>query len=261
MTLTQAIAISAEVQAYLDRIGFTDELTLTPATLEKLQERHLLSVPYENFDILQGVALSLDIPRLYDKIVARRRGGYCFELNGLFGWLLAELGFKVTDYFARFWRGAADSVPKRRHRVLLVELEDVRYLCDVGVGGPVFLQPLPLIENHQIPQGASSYRFEQDPLYGWMLYEHKGEESEQVFSFKEEPQLPNDFITTSFWCEQAADSPFNKAPIACVQIPGGRRTLDNRDFRVFGPDGVDTYTPETEEEFQAALRERFGIVF
>lgn len=261
MTSTQPSALSADVQAYLQRIGYSGSISLDLATLTKLQEQHLFHVPYENFDILQGVALSLDIPDLYDKIVVRNRGGYCFELNGLFGWLLAELGFSVTHYSARFWRGSAIEVPKRRHRILIVEVAEGRYLCDVGVGGAVFLQPLPLIENSPVEQRSSHFLFKQDPLYGWMLYEQKSQESELIYSFKEEPQIANDFITTSFWCELAADSPFNKTPIVCIQTPDGRKTLDNREFRIFGPSGVETFTPDTEEAFAATLRERFGIVF
>lgn len=91
-----------------------------------------------NLDILERKALSLDLQDLYHKIVLRQRGGYCFELNALFGCLLRELGYTVTDLVARFWRDGADLPPMRRNHVLKVEAEGINYLCDVGVGGIAF---------------------------------------------------------------------------------------------------------------------------
>jgi arylamine N-acetyltransferase len=74
-----------EVRAYLERIGYDGPLDGSAEALAELQERHLHTVPYENLDVLRRVPLSLEIPDLFDKIVTRRRGGYCFELNALFG--------------------------------------------------------------------------------------------------------------------------------------------------------------------------------
>src|SRR5690554_3265002 len=104
MTTIQEPHIKQEVRAYLDRIGYTGPLDGSAETLAQLQWCHLHTVPYENLDILDGVPLSLDIEHLIEKIIVRRRGGFCFELNVLFGWLLRELGYPVTDFVARFWR-------------------------------------------------------------------------------------------------------------------------------------------------------------
>src|SRR4051812_40407997 len=116
--------VRPEVQAYLERIGYNGPLDGSADSLAALQERHLHTVPYENFDILRRLPLSLDTRDLFDKIVVRRRGGYCFELNALFGWLLRELGYPVTDLMARFWRDEPNPPPKRRHHVLKVTAGD-----------------------------------------------------------------------------------------------------------------------------------------
>lgn len=136
--------LNTQIEKYLDRIGFHGSLDGSAKTLADLQERHLHTVPYENLDILEGRALSLDPQELYQKIVIRQRGGYCFETNALFGWLLRELGYTVTDLVARFWRDEPNLPPKRRHHVLKVEAEGAHYLCDVGVGGIVPRRPLSL---------------------------------------------------------------------------------------------------------------------
>ena len=138
----------------MDRIGFKGSLDGSANTLADLQEQHLYTVPYENLDILARKPLSLDPQDLYQKIVVSRRGGYCFELNALFGWLLRELGYKVTDLVARFWRDEQQLPPKRRHHVLIVEVEGNDYLCDVGVGGIVPCRPISL--NAKIPRTTNA---------------------------------------------------------------------------------------------------------
>ncbi|MDF2815911.1 MAG: acetyltransferase, partial [Paenibacillus sp.] len=178
--------LKPEVQAYLNRIGYSGPLDGSAAALAGLQDCHLHSVPYENLDILNGIPLSLDIPRLLDKIVDRKRGGYCFELNALFGWLLRELGYSVTDLLARFWRDEINTPPMRRHQVLRVEVEGVPYLCDVGVGGIVPRQPVKLIEGLEQQQGDELYRLEFDTYFGWVLCEWKHEQWKRIYSFTNE---------------------------------------------------------------------------
>jgi arylamine N-acetyltransferase len=248
------------VEAYLARIGFTGKPDGGTETLGKLQELHLQAVPYENLDIMKGVPLSLQLESIYDKIVGRGRGGYCFELNALFGWLLRELGYGVTDYFARFWRDEANTPPKRRHQVLRVEAEGRVFLCDVGVGGIVPRRPLLLQEGLEQQQGGESYRFDRDAEFGWMLMEKKKDGWARLFSFTEEPQLPKDYLMASFWCEHAPDSVFKNNRIVAMHTKDGRNTVWNEEFRLFRPDGVHAFTPASEAEDAEALKKYFGIV-
>lgn len=252
--------LKPEVRAYLDRIGYDGPLDGSAAALAELQERHLHTVPYENLDILQRIPLSLDIQNLIDKIIVRRRGGYCFELNALFGWLLRELGYTVTDLMARFWRDENNPPPKRRHHVLKVEAENAVYLCDVGVGGIVPRRPIKMDEGLEHQQGDECYRLELDPYYGWMLCELKHEQWNRLYSFTEEPQLPKDFIMSTYWCENSPDSIFINNTMAAIRTNEGRNTIAGNEFRIFTSDGVRTLVPQTEEEHNEALRTYFGIV-
>ncbi|MGG1554909.1 arylamine N-acetyltransferase family protein [Paenibacillus ferrarius] len=252
---------NSRIQAYLQRIGFTGHLDGSPKTLAELQECHLHAVPYENLDILSGIPLSLDPEAVYDKVVERGRGGYCFELNALFGWLLRELGYPVTDLVARFWRDhALDAPPKRRHHVLQVEAEGVTYLCDVGVGGIVPRKPVAWVEGLEQVQGDECYRLKRDAAYGWMLSEKKDEAWKDIYSFTEEPQFLDDFQFATFWCEQAPNSPFRQTPIVAVRTREGRNTVAGGEFRIFTGEGVTTFRPESEEAYLWALNKHFGIV-
>jgi arylamine N-acetyltransferase len=228
--------------------------------LAKLQECHLHSVPYENLDILRRIPLSLEIQDLIEKIVVHRRGGYCFELNALFGWLLRELGYSVTDFMARFWKDEPDLPPKRRHHVLKVEVGDAFYLCDVGVGGIVPRLPLKMVEGLEHVQGDECYHLARDPYFGWILCELKYGKWSWLYSFTKEPQLPKDFIMATYWCENAVDSIFTKDAMVAIRTNEGRNTIASKEFRIFTLDGVRAFTPLTKEEYDEALRTYFGII-
>lgn len=251
--------LSPEVRAYLERIDYYGPLNGSSAALANLQECHLRTVPYENLDILNGVPLSLDLTALFDKVVTRRRGGYCFELNALFGWLLRELGYPVTDLFARFWRDEPNTPPKRRHQVLKVQAAGGYYLCDVGVGGIMPRRPLKLVELEENPQGDECYRLERDAYFGWLLCELKRGTWSRIYSFTEEPQLPKDYVMASYWCEHAPESIFTQMKMVAIRTREGRNTIAGNEFRIFTTDGAHTFIPQTKEEYHEALRTYFGI--
>ena len=248
------------VTQYLERIGIHDMPEPTLASLRRIQRSHLFSVPYENLDIVAGKALSLKLEDLYDKIVVNHRGGYCFEVNELYGWLLRQLGYHVTDCFARFLRNDT-GIPKRRHHVLKVDIpgEPLPYLCDVGVGTGSPTYPIRLEENILQTQGIISYRMVTDDFLGWILEEEKHGEWKSIFSFTEEPQLPQDFVAISFFCEKSQDSIFNKAPIISMRTETGRRTLDGNAFKEFSGDQVTVHIVDDESERARYLREWFGM--
>lgn len=260
MDLVKTGGRAPNVSDYLKRIGFDGPLDGSAETLAHLQEKHLHTVPYENLDILNRIPLSLEIPDLFDKIVVRGRGGYCFELNALFGWLLRELGYTVTDYFARFWRDEPNPPPKRRHHVLKVEAEGKSYLCDVGVGGIVPRRPIEMTERLEHQQGEERYQLEKDPQYGWMLYEWKNGGWSELYSFSEEPQLSRDFLMATYWCENSPDSIFTKNAMLAVRTKTGRNTVAGKEFRIFTDKGVQVFTPSSDEEYAEALKTYFGIV-
>src|SRR5262249_42653824 len=121
------------VDAYLDRIAYRGPRDVSLETLRDLHRAHLLSTPFENLDIHASCPIVLDARHLYEKIVRRGRGGFCYELNGLFALLLRELGFRVTLLSAGVARDAGGFGPDFDHLALRVELETA-WLADVGFG-------------------------------------------------------------------------------------------------------------------------------
>ncbi len=248
------------IQAYLDRIGYLGTAEPTAENLKKLQRAHLTSVPYENIDILLGRRILLDRESLFKKIVTDRRGGYCFELNELFGWLLSEIGYEVKNCVARYHRGET-GMPKRRHQVLIVTVPDTkaRFLCDVGVGAVVPMEPVPMDTEDTSIQSNGEYRIYDSGALGYMLSERYNDSWRDVYSFTQEEQYSVDFIFPSFWCEFAEDSPFNKTYMLAIRKGESRFTLDGNLFREFSESGV-TERELSEDELQKVISEVFGIV-
>ena len=250
-----------EKEAFFRRIGLPADMPVTHNEdfLRKVMYQHVLSVPYENLDILDRRPLSLEIPDLYDKIVLRHRGGYCFEVNALLAAFLTEQGFKVTSYFARYLRGET-SIPVRRHRVLAVETEEGTYVCDVGIGQTAPRFPLLLKEGLVQPQGRETYKFEKDPQLGWVLWEIYHGEWRMYFSFTEDAALDIDFIQPSFYCEMHPASPFNKTVMAAIKTPEGRKAINDREYKEFrGEELIAIEENCSDERITALLAEHFGV--
>ena len=249
-----------KIEAYFKRIGLEMPEQIVPDSelLRKLQFAHCTSVPYENLDIIRGVPLSLDPENLFDKIVTRGRGGFCFELNGLFGWLLRKLGYDVTDVAARYLRGES-VIPMRRHRVLIVQAVDGSWCCDVGIGEVCPRYPLRLEAGVEQPQFDECYRFEKDPFLGWLLMDRHHGEWRRFYSFTEEPQLDVDFIAPTFYCEKHPDSPFFPDEMFSLKTPEGRITLDGHVFKEFR-NGEVTVQELSDSELPMAYN-RFGLEY
>ncbi|HET8715978.1 MAG TPA: arylamine N-acetyltransferase, partial [Holophagaceae bacterium] len=132
-----------DLEAYLARIGYAGGLSPDLPTLTALHEAHALAVPFENLAIQMGEGVRIDLASLQDKLVRRRRGGYCFEQNGLFLAVLRALGFAVDPFEARV-RFGTDAVLPRTHMLLRVRLPEGDFLADVGFGGQGVRRPVPL---------------------------------------------------------------------------------------------------------------------
>lgn len=250
-----------DVDKYLKRINCTSqEREPTAELLHDIHYCHYLAVPYENFDIINGIPLSLSTETLFNKIVERGRGGYCFELNGLFGDLLRAMNFNVTDHLARFLLDE-DAIPMRRHRILKVELPDATYTCDVGVGLESPRYPLKLIEHEVQSDGFADYRFEKEPFLGWVLWQKKTlAEWKKLYSFTDEVQLSVDFLQPSFYCEKSPDSLFNKKPSISLKTESGINSYDGEKFRVSSKGNVTrTIVAKNEDETKVLIRELFGL--
>jgi arylamine N-acetyltransferase len=260
------------VENYLERIGYGGPLALNEQTLFGIHEAHSFSVPYENLEIMERKPLSLAVESLYDKIVVRRRGGYCFELNGIFSWLLMRLGFAPREYFGRWIWGEPLKVPMKRHRISKVVVKGTSYICDIGVGVPTNVRPLVFEVGLVQEQCGLSFRIIEDAVLGFVVQRlSKGGEWEHFYSFTEDIAQPIDFYYAHYWCTTSEDSIFLKNTMVHMATPYGRNTIGDifdpvaaikvREFRSTRPDGsVARFIPRNSEEYKKALKEFFGIV-
>lgn len=249
-----------QTKQYLERIGYNGSFALEKTTLSNLQWAHLTHVPYENLNILAGIPLSLKSQDLFNKIVVDKRGGYCFELQGLFKELLTSLGFSVEQYAARFL-DEGPSVQMRRHRVLIVTLDKRRYLVDVGVRSESPRKALCLTCGEEQTDGVCQYRFEKDNFFGWILLQkEQGKDWKQIYGFTEEPQIDDDFVMPSFYCEKHPDSGFNKYMKISIFKGDSNFTLTNGIFKEYRHGKVQFRKSLTQpEEMREILKLYFGL--
>ncbi len=225
----------AMVSRYLQLLGCENAAAVSQKNLFLLHEKHLATVPYTNFGIyFDQKTPSLDTEQLFEKIVVRKQGGYCFELNGLFAELLRALGYEVTEFFARWHAGETREIPMRRHRVALVKCEGKTFLADVGTGCLIPCTPLEFVFDMEQQKNCRNYRIVKDPRFGNLVQAASEEGFYTLYSFVEEPYFPCDFEYVNYFCSQDPDSPFRKKLFLHKQ---------GADFRIF----IENPTPETPE--------------
>lgn len=255
---------------YLSRIGAADLYEVSSSNLATLQKAHLLSVPYENIDIWKGCAAPLSYDNLFDKIVTRRRGGYCFELNGLFAWLLRQLGYNVVEYFGRWLKGEALAVPARRHRILMVTVEEREFIVDVGVGQRTPLTPLEFIYDKVQAREGADYRIVKNMRNESVVEIYSDGNWVSLYSFDSAPQEAIDFNYVHYYCVNEPSSFFRNNLLVHLPSENGRKAIS------MAPDpetGMSvpllsislngecsaTYL-RTSSALKAALEEHFGIM-
>lgn len=248
-----------QTTAYLQRIGIDQALDPTLANLALLQSQHLISVPFENVDVLLGNEIVLDEDALFDKIVARRRGGYCFEANGLFRHLLRALGYKVDPAMARVWyRNAPGEVHALTHIVNVVTIDRTAYIVDVGFGGQTPRIPLPLRQGaHQDTDGIISLR--EVKTHGWMYARETDEGRLDQFSVTGEPAFRADWEMANYFVSHSPSSLFTQALRISLFTPVGRITLNERAYSVRAGTDSETQRIQDATEVFRLLQDVFGL--
>ncbi|MGI6721650.1 MAG: arylamine N-acetyltransferase family protein [Anaerovoracaceae bacterium] len=209
-----------ETAAYLERIDMPQPEKLDEAYLARLQWAHMQAVPFENLDIMRGRELTLDRDPLFEKIVYRRRGGVCAELNTLYNWLLESLGYDVDSYHSRI---ISDNVPYpgRSHRIMAVNIEGQKWLTDVGFNYEHHRKPLLLEAGLLQDDGECGYRLERDPAYGWLMWQDRREAGwRKKIAFSEDPNIDADFVAATFFAQHHRDSKINKKTKVSLYIGG-----------------------------------------
>jgi N-hydroxyarylamine O-acetyltransferase len=242
-----------DVTAYLARIGATRPAAPTSAALAALTRAHVRSVPFEDYDIHTGVAISLEPAALERKIVRRRRGGYCYELNGLFGALLRELGFGVRLVAAFPLDDDGTRGPEFEHLRLLVDAADGRWIADVG-NGARWPDPVP-----RRPGVHGRVQVHRDGDLWWTTERRGDGRWERGWAWTPQPRELTDFAERNRYQQHDPGSNFVDRRMSVLAAPAGRISLLNGVFAETA-EGVRTEREVSAAEEWALLADRFGIV-
>ncbi|MDB5429908.1 MAG: hypothetical protein JWP35_1024 [Caulobacter sp.] len=241
--------------AYLDRIGFTGEARPDRATLDALQRRHMLAIPYENLDVQLGRPLTTDPAAAFDKLVTRGRGGWCYEMNGVLGWALDEIGFDVIRVEGAVMREVVEG-SEANHLVLWVTLPEGPVLADVGLGcGP--LRPYGVAEAAFGDDGFG-FRLAAESDGWWRLHNHPGLRPPS-FDFRLTPANEAALSARCALLQSDPESIFVQHLIVQRHVPGGFISLVDASLGTFTPEGMTTRTLTSADEMAEVLAARFGI--
>ncbi len=247
-----------DLKALFRRIGYTEGGTDTERLI-RLHRSYATHVPFENLDVYNGKLLSLKTEDLFEKIVTRHRGGYCFEMNGFFCAVLRELGFPAYGVLTRLSMYGSD-FGAYLHRMNLTEADGVRYICDVGFGGDCFMEPLRLeLGVPQTVHGAT-YRVVAGtaPSMEYTVQILRGDRFEDLMGFIDRPALEADFGVSNYYVNCSPDSGFRKMLMINRFTEEGRLSLMNLSFTVQKGDKTER-RELTWEELPGVLKECFGL--
>jgi N-hydroxyarylamine O-acetyltransferase len=246
-----------DAAAYLQRINYDGPLTPSVETLRQLHLAHLLTVPFENLSIHWREPIVLSDDALFEKIVRRQRGGFCYELNGLFAALLRSLGFNVTMLSAEVANNKGEFGPPFDHMTLMVTLEE-RWLADVGFGDS-FREPLRLDEREPQIQGDDAFRIEEIGTHLVMSRRPENGDWQPQYRFTLEPYGFADYDEMCRYHQTSPQSHFTQKRICSLCTDDGRLTLS--DMRLITTRGREREELElaSDTEHVDALREKFGI--
>ncbi|KAG9466149.1 hypothetical protein GDO78_017134, partial [Eleutherodactylus coqui] len=252
-----------DLKAYLQRVNLTDCAPPSLTALRELHRHHAHSVPMESLSMHSGEKIMFDISWIYNKIVVRRRGGFCFEQNGLFLWVLQQLGYETKVLSSRVRNEKFGFyTPPLSHMILTVELEGRRWLCDVGYGEGI-IEPFLLEAGWEEEQDSGVYRLRVEGDEWYM--ERKDEELwRTLYKFTLEERTFEDFHGMCEYLQTSLCSAFVRKSFCSLQLPRGRLTYMGRRListeYTKGGGSVKTTREITEEEIPSLIKDKFGIV-
>lgn len=224
--------------------------------LAKLQSLHMQHIPFENLDVIRKVPIYLNLESIYEKVVNQHRGGYCYELNGLFCWLLQQIGFDAKMISATVVKPDGSYAKSDTHAAIIVEL-DAPYLVDAGFGDST-ISPIPLGgERHT--DNSGTYRIEEVESGVYELSRENEGNEKLLYRFTLEEKKLEDFHEGCVFNQVSEESTFTHDDIVTKATPDGRVTLSGTTLtRTI--DGRKEKTEMTEAEKVKLLEEEFGII-
>lgn len=251
-----------DLPAYLRRLGYSGPTAPTLETLRALVTAHNGAIPFENLDPVMGIPVAdLGENALFDKLVHRRRGGYCYEHNGVMGYVLAELGFGVQRLGGRVvWMNTSGELPPQTHEALSVTVpgDDGSWLVDVGFGGQTLSSPIRLEVGTVQPTRHEPYRIRSDGDVYLLEAEVRGE-WQTLYMFTTRPRPRIDREVGSWYVSTHPKSVFVVGLSVALVTDDARWNLRGRNLAIHSAGNTERIRFATAADVLTALTERFGI--
>lgn len=245
-----------DIKKYLSRFNASALTEPTYDTLCQLQQFHMQRIPFENFDVMRRKPIYLNLERIYKKIVDNNRGGYCYEVNGLFHWALGELGFDAQLGAATVRRPTGFWAKADTHVVILVKLDKV-YLTDVGFGDSNY-HPIPL-DGTVHTDVSGTYKVIQQDEQLYHLTRKDGSDWIPLYQFSTEEKNIVDFHEGVVFNQVSKDSSFTHTDLATLATDKGRVTLSDQSLITKENNEIKKVDLSDDEKMNV-LKDIFGIV-
>lgn len=247
-----------KLEDYFKRIRYSGGTQVSAATLKQLHLGHVMNIPFENLDVFAKKNISLVLDDLFDKLVRRRRGGYCFEMNGLLAAVLTALGFSVTRHLARVYHEGFDNSGKT-HMVLLVAADSQQWLCDVGFGGNGLVAPLLFEEGLEQEHLGRCHRVMADPDYGYRVEFKTAAGFEPIYAFTRENCCPADYLIANHYTSTYPESFFRQAMMCALVTETGKITYFDGHLKIIDGESLTETTITGDAAIKDTLKSYFGL--
>tara|TARA_R110002050_G_scaffold204327_1_gene339519 strand:- start:4940 stop:5734 length:795 start_codon:yes stop_codon:yes gene_type:complete len=245
-------------EAYLKRINFTGNIAVNLECLTALHHAQHHSIPFENFDISTGKGIHLEPTALVQKMVFHKRGGYCFELNGLLLMALQSFGFEARALLGRVY--LEGGVTGRGHQITLVTLAGEKWIVDAGFGSETPSEPIPLVLDTPIKFKNQTVRLVEEERYGIVLQSKSKNEWNNLYSFDLTHVFQGDIVYGNHYTSTHPQSFFVFGRVAALPIENGMVTLRNFNFKKVVNGAEEKVELLDDSTYLEVLEQEFGIV-
>jgi N-hydroxyarylamine O-acetyltransferase len=246
-----------DIKCYLQRIKVFTRIQVDLGTLFIFQKNHLLNVPFENLDIHNGKKIKLGPDLIYQKVVTNKRGGFCYELNGLFYYLLKNIGFKVKLISGRVFQKDGNYSPEFDHLAIIATINSDDYLVDVGFG-KFSLEPLLLKLNCTLDDQFGQFEFDRYDTEYFRINQRTNGSLKPLYIFKNLARNLEDFGDMCHYHQTSAESSFTKNKVISIFTSNGRITLSENQVKVT-TEAVEKILVHDPKQFDYMLNQYFNI--
>lgn len=245
---------------YLERIRIQGKLLSNLSTLNLLQKNHLLNIPFENLDIHNGTPILIDVEKFYNKIVEYKRGGFCYELNGLFNELLKALGFNTYIVSARVFNTDGNYGKEFDHLAIIVSFENEKWLTDVGFGEFAF-SPLKIDKGIQQEDERGIFRIDRFNKEYCVVQKKTSRDWKSEYLFSLRPRTLSEFSEMCRYHQTSPKSSFTQKKMCSIATPSGRITLTDNSLKITTNGKAKETAVSNVSQFYKLLKKYFDIEF